>query len=389
MILNKFQKGRDKMKKIIRKALMVSAVMAAGAVNVQAEEAVVAATVNGEQILQSELDAMVSTLSGRMAQYGIDSSDETVMETIQTAALEELVDDRLLTQDMTLQGCYEFTEEEESEILAAAQTSLENLKIQCEAYFTEYLDGQEEGLTAAELAESYMEEKGYNLEYLENYGRNALASEKYEDWLMEEEPEITEKQIQDTYKERVADSREAYENDIEAFEMAISNGDEVWYRPGGYRAVLQIMLAAEGENEEEKLASVEGTANEIYQRLEQGEPFETLIREYGEDSAFDEDSFLETGYQVHKDSVIWEDAFVEAAFGEQMKEPGDYTEPLVFGDSVHILYYLKDVPAGEAELTEELSEALRQELYEERAEVRLEERLEELTGEASIAYPEE
>lgn len=374
------------MKKVFLKAFMLGCLAALGVINTAAQEEAVVATVNDQEILQSELENMVKALSGRMTQYGIDSSNEEVLETIRSAALSKLVEDRLLTQAMTNQGCYNFSEEETAEIASAAQASLEEMTGRCKTYFEEYLQGEEEGLSAIELAESYMSENGYNQEYMENYYKNVLASEKYEQWLMKEEPEITEQQIQAAYEQRVEKSREAYENDIAAFETAMGAAEEVWYHPEGYRAVLQIMLKAEGETDEEKLASVEDETTEIYRRLKEGEEFTALISEYGEDFAFDSEDFLKTGYQVHRDSVIWENEFIDAAFGTEMQEAGDYTHPLIFGDNVHILYYLKDVPDGPVELSEEISTALREELYAEQAEEKVQANLEFLKKEAEIQY---
>lgn len=354
-----------------------------------AEEDPAIVTVNGDAILKSELDAMIDTVSARMAQYGIDGTDESVLEVIQTAALEELVDDRLLTQDMTARGCYDLSQDEESTISSVAQVSLENLRAQYEAYFAEYLDGQEDaGMTATDLAQTYMESLGYTQAYMENYYRNALASEKYEQWLMEGELEVTQEDVQAGYAQRVEESRAAYEGDVAAFETAMASGTEVWYRPEGYRAILQIMLSAEGEDDAAKLASVEEKTDAIYARLEQGESFESLIAEYGEDSAFADESFYETGYQVHPDSILWEDAFVQTAFGEDMQKPGDYSQPVVFADHVHILYYLKDVSAGAVELTEALTEALREDIYAERTNEKMELRLAELKENAEIIYSE-
>lgn len=330
---------------------------------------------------------MMSALDAQMTQYGIDTSSENVQNAIREAAMQELVEDRLLTQDMTAQGCYDMTEEEEASIADAAKKSQADLQQQMESYFASYMDSQEDSsATAAELAETYLKDSGYTLEYMENYIRNTVASTKYEQWLMEGEADTTQEEIQAAYEERVASSKAAYENDVSAFETALANNQEVWYRPDGYRAVLQIMLSAQGDDDAQKLASVKETTDAIYDRLEKGESFESLIAAYGEDSAFDDASFYETGYQVNPQSVLWEDAFVQAAFGDGMKNPGDYSQPVVFGDNVHILYYLKDIPGGAMELTDALAAALGQELYAQRTEEKMEARLATLKEEAEIVY---
>lgn len=352
-----------------------------------AEENPTVVTVNGDSITQAELDAMMSALDARMTQYGIDTSSENVQNAIREAAMQELVEDRLLTQDMTAQGCYDMTEEEEASIADAAKKSQADLQQQMESYFASYMDSQEDSsATAAELAEAYLKDSGYTLEYMENYIRNTVASTKYEQWLMEGEEYATQEEIQAAYEERVASSKAAYGNDVSAFENALASNQEVWYRPDGYRAVLQIMLSAQGDDDAQKLASVKETTAAIYDRLEKGESFESLIAAYGEDSAFDDASFYETGYQVNPQSVLWEDAFVQAAFGDGMKKPGDYSQPVVFGDNVHILYYLKDIPGGAMELTDALAAALGQELYAQRTEEKMEARLATLKEEAEIVY---
>lgn len=352
-----------------------------------AEENPTVVTVNGDSITQAELDAMMSALDARMTQYGIDTSSENVQNAIREAAMQELVEDRLLTQDMTAQGCYDMTEEEEASIADAAKKSQADLQQQMESYFASYMDSQEDSsATAAELAEAYLKDSGYTLEYMENYIRNTVASTKYEQWLMEGEEDATQEEIQAAYEERVASSKAAYGNDVSAFENALASNQEVWYRPDGYRAVLQIMLSAQGDDDAQKLASVKETTDAIYDRLKKGESFESLIAAYGEDSAFDDASFYETGYQVNPQSVLWEDAFVQAAFSDGMKNPGDYSQPVVFGDNVHILYYLKDIPGGAMELTDALSAALGQELYAQRTEKKMEARLATLKEEAEIVY---
>ena len=352
-----------------------------------AEENPTVVTVNGDSITQAELNAMMSALDAQMTQYGIDTSSENVQNAIREAAMQELVEDRLLTQDMTAQGCYDMTEEEEASIADAAKKSQADLQQQMESYFASYMDSQEDSsATAAELAETYLKDNGYTLEYMENYIRNTVASTKYEQWLMEGEADTTQEEIQAAYEERVASSKAAYGNDVSAFETALANNQEVWYRPDGYRAVLQIMLSAQGDDDAQKLASVKETTDAIYDRLEKGESFESLIAAYGEDSAFDDASFYETGYQVNPQSVLWEDAFVQAAFGDGMQNPGDYSQPVVFGDNVHILYYLRDIPGGAMELTDALAAALGQELYAQRTEEKMEARLATLKEEAEIVY---
>ena len=46
--------------------------------------------------------------------------------------------------------------------------------------------------------------------------------------------------------------------------------------------------------------------------------------------------------------------FTEAAFSEKMVKPGDVSDPVVGKNGIHILYYLRDVPGGKVEMTDEI-----------------------------------
>lgn len=340
----------------------------------------VAFRLNGEPVYQADIDAAVSDLTRSMSQYGLDVTDAEIAGVIAQVAQKQLMDDILLAQDMTAQGMYIFTQEDETAIQAAVEAAQKALLAEYAVYYAEQTEDEAE-LKAA------LEADGYTATALENYYRNAMASERYEAWLIRDEPPIGDEELQATYQQRVSESKSLYAQDVAAFETALASGQQAWYRPGGYRAVLQIMMSAQGETDEQRLAAVAERTEAIYTRLEDGEPFESLIAEYGEDSAFANADFAKTGYQVHAESILWEDAFVAAVFSDELSQPGDVSQPVVFGGNVHILYYLKDVDAGAVELTDALAQALRTELIYERADARMSERLEELNAQAELVYP--
>ena len=190
--------------------------------------------------------------------------------------------------------------------------------------------------------------------------------------------------VQAAYEARVAQSEALYANDIAAFETALSNGQEVWYKPAGYRSVLQILLPAEGATAEEKLLSVQPAVDAITARLAEGESFQALMAEYSIDTNFDNADFLTSGYQVHQQSVMWADDFVAAAFSAEMAQPGNVSLPVVSGIGVHILYYLQDSPAGPIAMTQDVHDALAYAIYTERYTAAQAERIQVLANEAEI-----
>ena len=124
------------------------------------------------------------------------------------------------------------------------------------------------------------------------------------------------------------------------------------------------------EDEEAKAAaaqaildSVKETTDAIYAALENGTPFEELIAQYNTDPGMSGDN-LTNGYKVHKESITYVQEFTDGAFSDRMTEPGCVSDPVLTSYGVHILYYLKDIPEGAAEMTDAVREKLRQSIRE-------------------------
>lgn len=112
------------------------------------------------------------------------------------------------------------------------------------------------------------------------------------------------------------------------------------------------------EAREAIFASKKEIIDDIYARLEKGEDFTALIEEYNQDPGMKDKEKLADGYHVHKESLMWDPVFTEAAFSEKMVKPGDVSDPVIGKNGIHILYYLRDVPAGKKEITEAFHEQI-------------------------------
>ena len=134
------------------------------------------------------------------------------------------------------------------------------------------------------------------------------------------------------------------------------------------------------------LASVQPTVDEIVEKFNNGTPFVDLIAEYNTDSGMEDPETLANGYPVHMDSILYDPAFVAAAFS--IGSIGQISEPVVGTYGVHILYYLRDVPAGAAELTPELEAAIREQLLGEIEDEMFSTALQERLDAADITYTE-
>lgn len=346
-----------------------------------AEEDNVVALVNGEALTYAEYAEFETSYLLQFQSYGYDLSDESSIAYVQDLALTAAIEFMLTQQDMRALGFYDFDEETDAWLTeqgnAAYQAALQDVgeMLQADVGF----DDSEMEIFAL----AYASELGVTAEsYIDLY-RNQYATANYYDWLTRDQP-VTEADVQAEYDARVAASQALYENDIPAFETALYGGSEVWYSPAGYRSILQILLPATGETDEEKLASVQSALDAINQRLADGETFQALIAEYGTDANFSDESFYAVGYQVHPNSILWEDAFIAAAFSAEMAQPGDHSLPFASSLGVHILYYLADVPGGPVALSQDVYNALAYTIYSARCQTLLAQRIDQLAAEAEV-----
>ena len=105
--------------------------------------------------------------------------------------------------------------------------------------------------------------------------------------------------------------------------------------------------------------SLQPTIDEIMAKFNSGVPFADLIVEYGQDPGMTAEPNKSQGYSVHKDSIMWDPVFTQAAFS--IDEIGKVSEPVLGSYGVHIVYYLRDVPAGAVELTDDMKASLYEE----------------------------
>lgn len=340
------------------------------------------ATVNGEVLPYSEYAAIESAYLYQYEAAGVDLTDASVYAYVQDLAETYAIEQLLVDQDMRAQGCYDFDEQTETWFA-------EQGKAAYDAALAEVMESMRTAETSDDelmvYALAYAKTLGVTEQTYTDFYRTQYASTMYYDWLLRDQP-ITDADVQAAYDERVAASKALYEDDIAAFEHAVSSGEAVWYKPEGYRSVLQILLSVEGASPEEKLLSAQPTVEIILSRLEQGESFESLIREFGTDTAFQDESFFATGYQVHTQSIVWAEEFVSAAFSADMAHPGCWSQPFASELGVHILYYLSDNAGGAIGLTEAIHDMLAYDLYVSRYQQKQRERLDELAASAEIVF---
>ena len=262
---------------------------------------------------------------------------------------------------------------------------------------------------------------------------------------------VTDEEVEAYYNDLVQEDRETYEGQIPTYEFYTNYyGQSSYYIPEGFRSVIHILLPVdetllndwkdlsarleEQENAEnaettdndeaateetasdetpvpdadpteeptptpepvtkemvdeaEKaiLDSVQATVDEIKAKLDSGVSFEDLIQEYGTDPGMEDEAKRAEGYLVHEDSILWDPAFAKAAMA--LEKIGDISEPVLGQYGVHILQYLRDVPGGAVELTDDMKEEFRSTLESEMRNEALNTALDEWEATVDIVYTE-
>lgn len=372
----------------------------------------VMATVNGESVLRETVENIASNLSYTYSQYGYDTTSDENAKFINQLALDYAIQYALMDQKAAEWGLDQFTDEEMETLKASNAESWNSLVDSYVSYYGNLTDEStdEEKLAAKTSALAALEAMGYTEDVMM---QSTLEEERYNRVRdkMVENVEVTDEEVQSAFDTQVESDKASYEGNVAYYEyMTQYYGQTSYYIPEGYRGITHILLtvdddllqnyedlAAKLEEQEEAedtdtteatatdvteetetpvtqadvdaayqaiLDSVQPTIDEINQKLADGASFADLIAEYGADPGMQSEPYKSEGYSVHQDSVIWDAAFVKAAFS--VEKVGDVSEPVVGSYGVHIVYYLRDVPSGAVELTDDIKEDLKSTLLSEK-----------------------
>lgn len=372
-------------------------------------------TVNGTDVFASHVKEMAQTLF----EYGYLTSEEDYATTLQY-----IVSTHVEEEQIRKLGLDQFTDEEIAAFSADAQAEYDALLNEWMAYYqTSENPTDEETEELKKSVMDYFTSMEYTVDALVEEYKYSAGFERLVNWLEENyEISVTEEEVQAYFKEGAEMDRQSFENDLESFEIYTTYyGVESWYIPEGFRGILQILLdvdeelltdymdklaayeAANSENEAsdttvtladvenakaQVLASRQDVIDEIYQRLENGEAFADLIPEYNTDPGMNDPVRLQEGYMVQPTSMM-DDAFLEAVFSEKMQKPGDVSDPSVGMYGIYITYYLRDIPGGYVDLTDELYNEIEETMLNEKLAQLYDGLLLEWAKECEIEYQEE
>ncbi len=367
-----------------------------------------AARFEGGVITVSEAKAEYDYMAYYYEQLGMDPDDHE--DTIKNEVLSNLTEDAILTLKAQEMGVYAPSAEEEAEIRARAQASLDEMVDYYLAYQSD--PNRSDAENRAAVLE-FLAGEGTTLESL----IESMTSQGWRDRLfaaVTADAQVTEEQLRDYYDQAVASAEMAYTADPQSYETDRLGGAAVFWNPQGYRRVKRVLIPFSAENaarmqeladqigsgdeaaisaalaEMDALyASLDAAVQEVQSRIAAGEDFDALIDAYGADPYLAEGGAgREGGYYVGVGSQQLDPDFVAAAMA--LAEPGDTSEPIECAEGVYILRYEADVTPGPISWEDFLADAtLRALAEEEMLSAYYNETVEQWLAEANIEfYPE-
>lgn len=399
-------------------------------------------TVNGAGVTRETVDAIAANLLNSYSQYGYDTTDEAFQAIVNQYALDYAVQLELMDQKAKEWGFDQFTDEEKAQMQADNAASWAEIVDQYVTYYG--------GLSAEATDEEKAAARVDMIAMLESMGyteavllENAYESAKFDrvEAEMIKNAAVTDEEIQAAFDEKVKADEASFKEDIATYEyMTQYYGQPVYYTPAGYRGITHILLEVDAdllsnyqtlnakleEQQDEAehpaptadpsvtpdpsaeptatpeppvtqeevdaaynaiIASVQPTIDEINQKLAAGTPFAELVAEYGTDPGMEREPEKTDGYSVHMDSIIWDPAFVKAAFS--VEKVGDVAAPVVGSYGVHIVQYTRDVPSGAVEFTDEVKNTIQDELLSQKENELFESTINEWKNASVITYSEE
>lgn len=353
------------------------------------------ARVNGKEILLSEYKEQEAFVVDFL---GEDVSEE-VKEQIQESLLETLIENEIVAQKAEELGLSEWSEEER-------QILLEDTLNQRREEIKEELQSQGESIQEAEIEDRLqqdLEEQGYEDE--QALAEDLVEQETYQrlyDYTVAD-VSVSKEEIEEYYNETLAQQKQTEEED---HEQALADYFDMTtmitlYVPEGIRYIKHIFVPFSDEDIEEisslmqagedtvdaetqAFEKIRPTMDEIRERLEEGEDFDALMQEYGQDENMTSGDYPD-GYPTAQGAGVPEE-WLQEAFA--LEEPGDISGIVVMSDGCSILQYVGDVPAGEVPL-ENAEDEIREILLTEKQEATWQETLDAWKEELNVEILEE
>lgn len=265
-----------------------------------------------------------------LASFGGDGTVDA--DAVLEDTINNIITSLVTTQKSAELGFDQLTAEDEAQVQSDAQTAYEEeLAYIQDMYFVDS-ELSEEELAAA--VEAQAAASGITLELMVENQRSTLIANRLRASVTDSVA-ITDEDIQAELDSLIAEEKAAYENNLAAYGLAVSNGAAIYYHPAGYRSIKVIEIAKAAETTTEDTAKAEIDA--LAARAAAGEAFDTL-------------SDTVTAAVVCEDSTHLDAAIVEAAL--LIPAAGAVSPVVETETSYALIQYVEDVAEKSATLEE-------------------------------------
>lgn len=291
--------------------------------------------------------------------YQVDTTDEDFQRSIAELVVENELYVKILTAKAEELGLGA-TEEELAAIHEQAQSEYDNIVDYYTSYFSSYA---EEGADVDAQVQSFIEESGYTLEFIESQLKmSALLETLYAH--VTQDVTVTDEEVRAAFDTEIASLQETYDADKDEFLSAYLNGEQLRYTPEGVRLVQNIYVVKDEEDESDESdatdveagdeADVESAADDApltgrakieaaKAELDAGADFAEVAAKYTEDGSH-LDELLVNGYPVFFGSGMYEQSFVDNAMA--LENVGDVSAIVETSYGYHLLRYAAELTPG-------------------------------------------
>ena len=318
----------------------------------------VIATAGDLSITYDEVYALVRTTINDYANYyqqyygyQVDTADEEFQRSIAELVVENELYVKILTAKAEELGLGA-TEEELAAIHEQAQSEYDNIV----DYYTSYFSSNaEEGADVDAQVQSFIEESGYTLEFIESQLKmSALLETLYAH--VTQDVTVTDEEVRAAFDTEIASLKETYDADKDEFLSAYLNGEQLRYTPEGVRLVQNIYVVKDEEDESDESEATDGEAaaddapltgrakiEAAKAELDAGADFAEVAAKYTEDGSH-LDELLVNGYPVFFGSGMYEQSFVDNAMA--LENVGDVSAIVETSYGYHLLRYAAELTPG-------------------------------------------
>ena len=324
----------------------------------------VVATVDGENILYSDLENYFNMIASQYTNMGMDVNDASIRPILMEQAMDYAIQIMVMEHQAAAQGLDKLTDEDLAGLEKKATDDYNN-------YMTSFVDSlKQSGAAEADAkaqAEAYLTSYGVTLDVLKDQYKKSEVLTRLQKSVTDS-VQVTEEQVKTAFDEKVASQKTSYDETPGSYCDAKLSGGAVYYTPAGVRTVKHILIKPEKIDEinqlktkiadtataeadktdaqaklDELLKEAQPKVDEVVAKIKAGDDFQALIDAYGVDPGMQSGETAQTGYYVAA-GASYDQAFLDAAMA--LKSVGDVSDPVLGSYGYHIIRYEADVPSG-------------------------------------------